>query len=151
MRSLLAAPNCGLACVSYPGWNFDRLGCGKHLGTAMLGRTLGDNRAFMSIIGDPTLRMSPMLPVEELSAIRDGSEVTLAWTPSAQPAESWFVYRSTDGLDGFSTPLDETTEPEYTDGSAPTGAMYQVRACRLEVNGAGAYRNLSQGKFTNSL
>ena len=151
MRSLLATPNYGLACVSWVGWTFDRLGCGGHLGTAMLGRTGGQNRAFMSIIGDPTLRMNPMLPVKDLSATRDGSEVTLTWTPSEHPAQSWFVYRSTAGLGGFASPLAETTVPEYEDNSAPAGVMYQVRACRLEVNGAGSYRNLSQGKFTNPL
>ncbi|RMG22303.1 MAG: hypothetical protein D6724_10645 [Armatimonadetes bacterium] len=147
MRSLLATPNYGLACVAWPGWKFDRLGCGKHLGTAMLGRTGNQNRAFMSIIGDPTLRMSPMLPVEDLAAIRSGSTVLLTWTPSGQAGESWYIYRSTTGLDGFSTPLALATEPAFTDNNSPAGAMYQVRACRLEVTGGGSYWNLSQARF----
>ena len=82
-------------------------------------------------MGDPTLRLEVTPPPVNLAATSSGSVVTLSWNPSSAATPQYFVYRSTNGIDGLWTKL--TSNPygttSFTDSAAPSGAkLYQVRA-----------------------
>ena len=107
-------------------------------------------RNFQSILGDPTLRLFRVAAPGLLNVSRVGATATLSWTPSSDPGCVYFVYRSTNGLDGFSTPLNPSDPVQgltFTDTGSAAGYLYQVRACRLQITGAGSIWNTSQGTF----
>jgi hypothetical protein len=160
VRALLGTPNYTLAAVWGLGvtWGFERIALGDVLGDGLL-RAANENPndegfgpIYMDILGDPALRLHVTEPVTGLVFTTNGTNVTLSWSHSTAPNPSYFVYRSTSGIDGaFSrltpTPLNSNT---FTDVGAPSGAkLYQVRALSLVVSGSGSYTNLSQGIFIN--
>ena len=104
---------------------------------------------FQSILGDPTLRLHRVTPPAAPKASRSGSTVTLEWNPSPEMNCRYFVYRSTNGLDGFGSPLNLAPTPalSFTDTTAATNLLYQIRAATLQVTGSGSFTNLSQGIF----
>ena len=104
---------------------------------------------FQGILGDPTLRLFRVTPPTNLKAIRAGSAVTLTWLPSSEANRGYYVYRSTNGLAGFTTPLNSapTLALSFADTTTATNLLYQVRAAKLQVTGSGSFTNLSQGIF----
>ena len=107
-------------------------------------------RKFQSILGDPTLRLFRVAPPGLLNVSRVGATATLSWTPSSDPGCVYFVYQSANGLDGFSTLLNSNNPVQgltVTDTGSAAGDLYQVRACRLQITGAGSFWNTSQGTF----
>ncbi|MDA1274323.1 MAG: FG-GAP-like repeat-containing protein [Verrucomicrobia bacterium] len=164
MRAFVAMPNYGLGAMyvvsagsgfkSVLG-SFEPVAMGEPIGAGYL-RTINENPdttgvdTFISILGDPTLRFQLLAPPTNLSG-NSGTDVTLNW--SAPPeAGQYFVYRSTNNLDGPWTKL--TTNPisltTYNDNPAPSGSkMYRVRALKVTTTASGSYTNLSQGIFTS--
>ena len=106
---------------------------------------------FQGILGDPTLRLFRVTPPTNLKAIRAGSAVTLTWLPSSEANRGYYVYRSTNGLAGFTTPLNSAPVPalSFTDTTSATNLLYQIRAAKLQTTGSGSFTNLSQGIFIN--
>lgn len=140
-------------------WNFQKLALGAPIGSEWM-RTLIDTNQFnptnnanniqFEWLGDPTLRLQIMEPPTNLTAANEQSTVVLRWTPSNHSNTQYYVYRSTNGLDGTFTRL--TSSPvyqnTYVDVTPPSGAkMYQVRAVLLMVTGSGSFTNLSQADF----
>ncbi|HRI13169.1 MAG TPA: hypothetical protein PLX89_09195 [Verrucomicrobiota bacterium] len=155
LRSSLGWPNYGLATVGGYTWDFTLMGGGAPLAELMrlgwldVAPTFEIPR-FQSILGDPTLRLHRVSPVKNINPSRAGSVVTLTWTPSADSGCRYYVYRSTSGLDGFSSPLNSSSPVDgcsYIDSGAPANATYQVRATKLQITGSGSFWNLSQGTF----
>jgi hypothetical protein len=154
LRALLAGRCYGLGCLPwYKGWAFDRLGVGGTLGDCMrfwaeTGEEGGTLLPCQSVLGDPTLRISPPEPVAVLSASKLTGEVRLQWAPPSDGADLYFVYRSTNGLSGFAWPMASVAAGAtgWNDSeAAPFPRSYMVRAGRLVETGAGSYHDLSQG------
>ncbi len=152
LRASLGWPNYGLATVGGRAWDFSPLGGGAPLADLM---KLGWDGVpplprFQSILGDPTLRLHRVTPPQELTATRTGATTTLSWQPSPDPGCHYYVYRSTRGLSESPALLNPDLpllDLSYTDTGSSAGALYQVRACRLQTTGSGSYWNLSQGVF----
>lgn len=113
---------------------------------------MGTRQVHVALHGDPTLRLHPVKPVSGLVGVTAGSVVTLTWAPSADTAiQGYHVYRATSATGPFtrvtSSPIAATA---YVDSAAPAGAVYMVRAIKLEASGSGTYYNASQGVFYTS-
>lgn len=103
-----------------------------------------------ALMGDPTLRMHVIPPVEYLKAKQDGAHIRLDWNKS-KDASGYYVYRksSTDSvfklLNDF--PIMDTF---FTDACIEKGQIqYRVRCIALKHTGSGSYYNLSAGVTTS--
>ena len=100
---------------------------------------------------DPTLRLEYVAPVSGLSGTRDGSAVRLTWKASRDAENDpvkYFIYRAS-SVDGPFTLLnaDAIGETGFVDAGSFEGAVYLVRAVKLQKTSSGTYYNLSQGIF----
>ncbi len=165
MRALLGTSKHTLGAMWFSGFevpssatagtdlSFERLGLGDTFGAAVqrsINQTPSFNmNSFMTVLGDPTLRWQVLAPAKNVTATGT-TTVILNWTHSAETTQ-YFVYRSTNGLDGPWVKLTTSGVIDgnsYTNASAPPGTKtYQVRAAKLISTGSGSYTNLSQGAF----
>jgi len=159
MRGLLATEYYGLvvfgsSTVSGTDWHLQRFALGDPMAIGMW-RTINVISPlapqWLDIMGDPTLRLPVLGPPSGLTG-NDGTTVGLGWNCSADSGAQYYVYRSTNNLEGPWTNL--TLQPVsntfYYDNAAPYGPkMYQVRAAKLVTMSSGSFTNLSQGIFVN--
>jgi hypothetical protein len=161
MRAFLATPTYGLAIMWFRPFSpdgiplaFEPLGLGEPLGTGFV-RSINESQyatgenICIALLGDPTLRLQVLAPPRALTKSTK-SNVAIEWTLPLETNANYFVYRSTNGLDGSWIRLtpNPIAETSFTDASAPSGPkMYQVRAAKLVTTGSGSYTNLSQGIF----
>jgi hypothetical protein len=144
-----------------PHWYYHHMGLGETIGLSTI---LSQNNGFTStydrqnygtrgvhaaLLGDPTLRMHPVIPPANLRGTANGEIMTLTWSPSSDNAlVGYHVYRG-GGPNGNFTRL--TSSPiratAFTDESSTRNATYMVRAVKLESAGGGTYHNPSQGVF----
>ncbi len=163
LRAPLAMPNGGLATVGFlgfPGWRAAGLGVGQSIGSDMADvasnwRTPGNAQSArqIEIMGDPTLRYPILAPASGLSWKVTNNTVALTWT-AAPGAAGYYVYRSTNGINGVFQQITTTpvTGLNYTDSSTPSGnIMYMVRASAKAITGSGTFTNLSQGVFSRPI
>jgi len=108
------------------------------------------NGIHVALMGDPTLRLHPVLPPSRLRA-RPGSTVELRWRPSPDPkVTGYHVYRAQAQAGPFvrltAAPV---AEARYTDRGrrGSTRPVYMVRAVRWQRGPSGVYLNASQGTF----
>jgi hypothetical protein len=103
----------------------------------------------ITLHGDPTLRLHPVIPPSNLQGVAAGSTVTLTWAPSTDSAiQGYYVYRATSATGPFTRmTANLLTAPTFVDAAAPAGAAYMVRAVKLETSASGTYYNPSQGVF----
>src|SRR5262249_32673909 len=104
---------------------------------------------WVALMGDPTLRLHPVLPPQSLEARISQGQVTLSWAPSQDTVEGYHVYRARQRLGPY-TRLTRTpvAMARFTDTTPPAGTYaYMVRAVKLELSGSGTYWNESQGMF----
>ena len=158
VRATLAARNHGLATLwmgtTDVAWRLEGMALGETLGEALL-RTVNEAPAdstsrsrFLSIHGDPTLRLHVVAPPANVTRSGD----VLTWR-AGEPECRYAVYRATTGgIDGDFirlTPAAGVSETSFTDPAPPrTGSrLYEVRALKLETSGSGSYTNMSQGVF----
>lgn len=163
MRSFLATPTLGLtACLSgEPHWNFHHMAMGETIGfstrvtmnnsTTYRSETNDFTRGnFIALMGDPTLRMYPVVPPSNLEAMattQDG--VLLSWQASPDDVIGYYVYRAT-SINGPFTRLDNLpiTTTQYLDSQFRSGHnLYMVRAVKLQQTASGTFFNPSQGIF----
>lgn len=170
MRGLLAQPDWGLTAAwgSRPAWHMHHMAAGETVGYSAL-RTINnhfngleydprgeytgmDRYVSLNLMGDPTLRQHPVLPVQSLGATSSGSTAQLAWSAPVDATRVGFhVYRSTTRLGPYTrltaSPL-AVTATGYTDSARPAGEVYyQVRAVARTTAATGTYLNSSQGVF----
>ena len=163
MRSVLATPTFGLACFmsGEPHWFCHHLGLGETLGystrlslnnTTLYHNQLNPftNAVYIALMGDPTLRMEPVLPASSLTATSDWRGVHLSWTAANQTVAGYSVFRSSSPEGPFSRVSDSIVEgTEFMDANALPGAYtYMVRAIALITNPSGSYYDPSEGVFT---
>lgn len=105
----------------------------------------------IALMGDPTLRLHPVLPVTNLAATSGAEVPTLSWTASGDTGiEGYAVYRA-DAAAGPWSRLGAAlaTSLSFTDRTGTPGHSYtyMVRAVKLETSASGSYLNPSQGMF----
>jgi hypothetical protein len=106
-------------------------------------------KVHISLLGDPTLRLHPVLPPSAVTGVTAGSTVSLNWGPSLDSdLQGYHVYRAS-SMDGPFTRLTSNLSQglSFVDATAPSGSVYMVRAVKLETSGSGKYFNPSQGVF----
>jgi hypothetical protein len=170
LRAPLASSGPGLTAVwsGFPAWYFHPMALGETIGYSALltqnragdtfnatapnlffGSYSGAHGIWMALMGDPTLRLHPVLPPHQLQARVKAGNVALSWLPSEDTVEGYHVYRASKSAGPY-TRLTRTPVPEarFTDANAAVGSYaYMVRAVKLELSGSGTYWNASQGLF----
>ncbi len=161
LRSFLATPSYGLAATWFKPLPINRvplpldpLGTGEPIGIGFqraVNETVDRVRenTFISLQGDPTLRLQIIAPPTDLTA-ESGSRVTLKWSNQSNSSNTYHVYRSAMALAGPWTRLTPhpITATVFTDPEPPnTPKRYQIRALNLTVTGSASFTNLSQGVF----
>jgi hypothetical protein len=162
MRSFLATSSLGLTCsmAGVPHWFVHHMGLGETIGygtrLSMNNSTLYQSESnhfpravYISLMGDPTLRMNPIAPPSAFTATAFGG-VTLTWQPSPDPILGYHVYRGPTPKGPFvrltAVPVSANT---FTDSpTSPNTYTYMLRAIALETTPSGSYSNASQGVFT---
>jgi len=164
MRAFLATPDYGLtsAWTGRPHWFFHHMALGETIGystqltqnnkgvytpTGMIGAI----RAHIALMGDPTLRMFPVLPVANLQANSVLSGTVLTWTASRDSAvHEYYVYGAASS-DGPYTRLGVTRGTNWVHSNPGNTKYYMVRASKLTETGSGSFYNLSQGVITENV
>jgi len=104
----------------------------------------------IALMGDPSLRIHPVIPPSNMSATATAGGVQLNWTPSTDSnVQGYYIYRA-DSLAGPFTrisPESLISDSTFTDRQAGSGTFYMVRAVKLEQSASGTYFNPSQGIF----
>ena len=165
MRAVLATPQTGLACCmsGVPHWFFHHMGLGETIGYStrltMNNSTMYQTQSntftravYIALMGDPTLRLDPLMPATNLTAQADGAGVHLTWSGSDSNVLGYYVYRSAkDSGPFFKLNVVPVLGTRFTDVTAPPGNYtYMVRAVQLQENFSGSYFNLSEGVFTRA-
>lgn len=162
MRAVLATPAYGLAAIWHGAtptmWELHGLGLGDTLGQCaqttinnpMAPGGGDDNARWVTIIGDPTLRMNMITPPSSPTATLSGGSVTANWTTNDTQC-TYNVYRGPSTNGPFtrltSTPI---SGPPYTVTDDPNNRAYMIRGMKLTSSGCGSYQNLSVGPTTTA-
>ncbi len=107
------------------------------------------HRTHIALMGDPTLRLHPVVPATSVNGTSTGNTVALTWAASNDTnLLGYHVYRAATANSAFtrltSSPVTATT---FTDANAVADSTYMVRAIKLETTPSGTYQNPSQGAF----
>jgi len=161
LRAPLAGTGLGLTCcwAGRPGVSLHRMGMGATIGESMVANLMGNTYTpsnygaglvHQALMGDPTLRLHPMVPPGSVTASAGGGSATLTWTSSPDAALGYHVYRASGGGAFARVTSSPVSGTSYIDGGLALGSYtYQVRAIRLEVSPTGTYLNNSQGSLAN--
>lgn len=163
LRSVLATPTMGLACcciAGHPHAFYHHMALGEPIGygnrLTMNNSTLYQNQSnaftraiYIGLLGDPTLRLEPLTPPSNFSAVPSGNTVSLNWSPSTDTVAGYHVYRAISPAGPFTRLTSSLmTGTSFTDTSPPAGSpTYMVRAVALQINPSGSYYNPSEGVF----
>jgi hypothetical protein len=163
MRALLAMPDYGLtsAWTGRPHWFFHHMALGETIGYstrltqnnrgvlyAPSGGT-GANDVHIALMGDPTLRMFPVLPPTNLQAKNVSGTTQLQWTASRDSKVARYYVYGASSPDGPYTRLGIAKGTNWTHESPGNTTHYMVRASKLTVTGSGSFYNLSQGNVAS--
>jgi hypothetical protein len=110
----------------------------------------GTRQVHIALMGDPTLRMHPVVPISALSATAEAGGVALMWKGSPDSdMQGYHVYRaaSPDGPFSRVSGSSPVGGSSFTDNPPAGTFTYMVRAIKLERSASGAYYNPSQGMF----
>ncbi len=165
LRSVLAPRDSGLLSI-WGRWfkqRWQSLALGDTMGSSVLHAVnhLGEHNYVLAewtegynlhiaILGDPTLRLYPVPPPHDLRGRRSPEGVRLQWAEPAQDDGRYFVYRSSDGINGAFERLTPALlkSSQFIDPDPPDGKLiYQVRTAREVSTGSGRFTNLSQASF----
>ncbi len=143
-----------------PAWYFHDMAMGYPIGhsvrrtqnSVLPGDLPGPQLVHTALLGDPSIRMHPVLPAENAEALFDGN-VQLSWTASPDTdILGYYIYRS-DSIDGPYQRISPeiVTDLFFEDMPGVNGFYhYMIRAVKLETSGSGTYLNLSPGIRTAS-
>ncbi|MDR2208311.1 MAG: hypothetical protein LBE22_04990 [Azoarcus sp.] len=158
MRALLAMPNYGLASAwtARPHWFFHHMALGETIGYStritqnnkgiLYAPTgIGANSVHIALMGDPTLRMFPVLPPTDLQVKNEADTTKLQWTASRDKKVTGYYVYGASNPNGPYTRLEIVKGTRWTHTSPGNTKYYMVRASRLTVTGSGSFYNLSQG------
>ncbi|MBK9271495.1 MAG: T9SS type A sorting domain-containing protein [Saprospiraceae bacterium] len=100
----------------------------------------------IGLMGDPTLRMHMMKPVQNLKASVQHAYLNLSWDDPDSLA-AYYIYRKSETDSVYRLMNDQANVPTfYKDSCFPSGLThYMVRAVQLKSSASGSYYNLSPG------
>jgi hypothetical protein len=164
LKAQIASGNCLVSVYAgLPNWFFHNMGLGDEIGystkLSQNNRTStpvytpqnggwqgqGYTTIHLTLLGDPSLRMTYLEQPTNFSINRSGSTTTFNWT-SVPQANGYHIYEVTSG----SPPV--RVNPSMISGNSfssttTTGTNYMIRSVKLESNTSGSYNNLSIGVF----
>ncbi|MBL7798147.1 MAG: hypothetical protein JNJ90_16765 [Saprospiraceae bacterium] len=156
MRAAIASRSClASTWANRPNWVFHHMALGEHIGYSAQ-MTMSNAGLYTprfwglyvhnALLGDPTLRMHVLSPVENLSADEAGIHVKLTWQDPAN-ALGYFIYKKTANDTAYlllnQVPVTDTV---YFDACPDSGFIsYLVRSVELRTSASGTYYNLSNG------
>ena len=161
LRAPLATPSYTLtSCWSgRPHWYLHRMAMGDIIGNSAIltqnnsgtywpGKS-GSRGTDIALMGDPTLRLHPVIPPSNFTASAGSSGNNLSWNASSDSAiAGYHVYRASSSAGQFSrltgSPINATSFVDSTGNYT-----YMVRAIKLELCNSGSYFNPSQGVFAS--
>ncbi len=156
LRAPLASRS-GLTCTwgTRPNWQVHHMALGEHIGfstqltmnnVSLYHGSFAVKFIHIALMGDPTLRMHILAPVQNLELTRDGLQVHLDWDDPAG-ASGYHIYKKTSPDQPFILlNTDPLTDLFYTDPCVDEGwVRYMVRSVELRTSGSGSYYNLSAG------
>lgn len=165
LRAALGASGYTLAAVysGFPHWHCHHMALGETIGFSTLvsqnnrprglypPHNVGTHQVHIALMGDPTLRMHPVIPPANLTGIATDEGLRLQWEPSTDSnLVGYHVYRSTAGLNGpFAriTGTQPVADASFVHAAYTRSSTYMVRAVKLEQSASGTYFNASQGIF----
>ena len=164
LRAFLATEEHGLANVwaGRPHWFFHHMALGETIGHSA--RLTQNNRSgglytptgsglgqvHIALMGDPTLRMFPVLPVTNLRATRMPGENRLQWSASGDNTVSDCYVYGASHPDGPYVRLGTTKSTQWTHTNPGSTRHYMVRALKLTSTASGSFYNLSQGALAEA-
>jgi hypothetical protein len=110
----------------------------------------GAHQVHIALMGDPTLRMHPVIPPRNVTGAWSSTGFNLRWDASSDSdLAGYHIYRAS----GPSGPFDRISGEQpvrttsFTDSSFVWPSTFIVRAIKLEQSASGTYFNASQGAF----
>ncbi len=104
----------------------------------------------VALMGDPSLRIHPVLPPSNVTAYSVPGGVQIHWLPSTDSnLQGYHIYRASSSAGPFARIDGDTlvTGQTFFDAHPIAGSAYMVRAVKLEQSASGSYFNPSQGAF----
>jgi hypothetical protein len=163
MRAALASNGWILTCcwAGRPHYTFHQTGMGETIGNCVRATQNNLNNSYYyagltnrgthtSLLGDPTLRMHIVQPVNSLkSSVSKNNTVVLSWKQTDDSIVGCYIYKLDASTNKYirisETPV---TETRFEDFSPDDGNnYYMVRTLKLSRVVSGSYYNLSQGIF----
>ncbi|MBK8620620.1 MAG: T9SS type A sorting domain-containing protein [Saprospiraceae bacterium] len=138
-----------------PNWLFYPMASGAHIGyctrltqnanTNIFSMGFGARYAHTALMGDPTLRLHPVLSVTNLQAIVSGDSVKVSWAKQDSSQNRFLVYYTENG--DFNNFI-EVTGTSHTFGCLTPGVTMQfmVRPLVLTHSASGSYYNAGTGE-----
>ncbi|MFN0212663.1 MAG: SprB repeat-containing protein [Saprospiraceae bacterium] len=160
LRAAIASRTClASTWANRPNWVFHHMALGESIGYSA--KTTMSNTGLYTppyygifvhnaLLGDPTIRMHVLPPVENLSAHQAGIHVQLSWQDPAH-ALGYFIYKKT-ATDTAYLLLNQVpiTDMTYFDACPDSGLIsYMVRSVELRTSASGTYYNLSNGAMVS--
>ncbi|NLF39677.1 tandem-95 repeat protein [bacterium] len=170
MRACLASreDSYGLACTwaGRPQWFFHHMALGEPIGYST--RATQNNaysglqppgssyrQVHIALMGDPTLRLYPVVPPRNARARSTASVIEVAWDASPDTnVLGYYIYRGTSYSAAFERVAHAlVTATSFTDDTVNAGEAwtYLVRGAKLESSPGGTFTNLSQGVFARAV
>lgn len=108
--------------------------------------------SYVSLAGDPTLRVQVVAPPTNLVVQASGADNILTWNASSDPdVLGYHVYRASTDLNDFTQLTADFETSPYTDaGAASGGYTYMVRAVKLDDSEQRSFYNASQGAIASA-
>ncbi|HUS35329.1 MAG TPA: chitobiase/beta-hexosaminidase C-terminal domain-containing protein, partial [Verrucomicrobiae bacterium] len=150
------------AWAGRPNWFLHPMGIGETIGyctkltqnntTNGLYKPAGDaaRGTHVALMGDPTLRLHPVMAPPKLNFSVAQNGITLTWSGTSETnVQGYFVYRANSPEGPFTrisgaTPVKQL---QFTDSTGTANHTYMVKTVKLEISPSASYYNLSQGIF----
>ncbi|MEI7802941.1 MAG: T9SS type A sorting domain-containing protein [Bacteroidota bacterium] len=159
LRSPLCAQTPALTCAwpGRPNWQFHHMGLGMNIGYSEIVTqnnssqyigNYGNHYVHVALMGDLSLKQNVLAPPQSISTANTNSSFgkIINWTASFDTVLGYYVYRSSQELEGYQLISDLVNGNSFTDSVGTNGLKYfMVRASRLENTPSGTYFNLSEG------
>ncbi len=107
-----------------------------------------DGHVIISLIGNPTLRLFPVIPPTNLKLYKKHESVELSWDRSKDESIIGYkIYRSSNEMGEYKLISDLIKCGDYIDKEKSEDRYYMLRAIKLQRTGSGTFFNPSQGIF----
>ncbi|MEM1323611.1 MAG: T9SS type A sorting domain-containing protein [Bacteroidota bacterium] len=159
LRAPLASGATLTSCwAGNPPWTLHQMAMGYPIGYCARLTQNSENEVYLNgpqlahaaLMGDPSLRMHIVRPVEALLTESTGQSVELRWPASNDPdVIGYYLYRAPTLYSDFQRiHNDLINNTEYTDFTPlDSNNVYLLRAVKLETSASGSYYNLSNGRL----